>query len=145
MIYLLLILISLNETPFINKCKLFSNCRGKYKSAKIYLEQQVANVRNFFFQIHTLICPAFELLSLLPFLSWNILINRFATIIYSKPTSGQYLNWDSFSRTLRKIYHISILVHYPFLICSSCKLSSELDFRRSILASNYNSSDVSHW
>ena len=75
----------------------------------------------------------------LPFL--DVLVektsSKFLTSIYRKPTfTGQYLHWNSFSPTKRKINLISTLTHRALSICSPERLQSELDQIKSILLAN---------
>ena len=71
----------------------------------------------------------------LPFL--DVLVecneNKFSTSIYRKPTfSGDYTRWDSFAPLNHKLQLIDMLAHRAISICSSSKITDELDKIRSI-------------
>ena len=57
--------------------------------------------------------------------------------MYRKQTfTGQYIRWNSFGPTKRKINLIATLAHRAFKICSNSKLDAELHKIRSILINN---------
>ena len=65
----------------------------------------------------------------LPFLDVQVekVGSKLITSVYPKPTfTGQYLNWKSFIPEKRKISLTSTLVHRALMICSDCKLQTEL-------------------
>ena len=75
----------------------------------------------------------------LPFL--DVLIERecqgFTTTVYRKPTfSGSYVRWNSFCSKRRKINLIKTLVHRAIQICSTSKLTAEINNILNILSSN---------
>ena len=81
----------------------------------------------------------FETSECLPFLDVNVhkSDSGFLTSIYRKPTfTGQYVRWDSFCAKKVKTNLISLLVHRAIMICSPCKLKSELNNIRQLLEKN---------
>ena len=62
---------------------------------------------------------------------------NFITSVYRKPTfSGLYTRWESFCSKRRKCALVATLTHRAIKICSQQRLQAELDFIKSVLASN---------
>ena len=96
-------------------------------------------VKNFSFYSSLRFTFEKELNSSLPFL--DVLVEKhktgFITSVYRKSCfTGQYVHWDSFSPTKRKINLVTTLVYRAMFICSSSRLQAELDKIRSILVVN---------
>lgn len=75
----------------------------------------------------------------LPFL--DVLVEKtgssLTTTIYRKPTfTGQYIRWNSFCDSRRKLNLIKTLINRATSICSKEKLNDELEFLKSTLMSN---------